>query len=46
MEMKVFACPTAENFTKEICKYLDVPLGKMHVMKFKNDCTNIRNCKR
>lgn len=42
MEMKVFACPTAENFTKEICEYLDVPLGKMHVMKFKNDNTFVQ----
>lgn len=42
MEMKVFACPTAENFTKEICQYLDVPLGKMHVMKFKNDNTFVQ----
>ena len=42
MEMKVFAGPTAENFTKEICQYLDVPLGKMHVMKFKNDNTFVQ----
>ena len=42
MEIKVFACPTAEDFTKEICQHLDVSLGKMNVMKFKNDNTFVQ----
>ncbi|MBP3464182.1 MAG: ribose-phosphate diphosphokinase [Clostridia bacterium] len=36
-EMKVFACPTAEEFTKEICDYLKIEPGKMNSIKFKND---------
>ena len=35
--IKIFACPTAENFTKEICDYLGVEVGKINHMKFKND---------
>ena len=42
MEIKVFACPTAEKFAKEICQNLDVRLGKMNVMKFKNDNTFVQ----
>lgn len=36
-EMKVFACPTAEEFTKEICDYLKIEPGKINSIKFKND---------
>ena len=35
--IKIFACPTAENFTKEICDYLNLQMGKINSMKFKND---------
>ncbi len=35
--IKIFACPTAENFTKEICDYLGIAVGKINHMKFKND---------
>jgi len=40
--IKIFACTTAEEFTKEICEYLDLPLGQMNVMKFKNDNTFVQ----
>lgn len=40
--IKVFACPTAKEFTQEICDYLKIPMGKMDVMKFKNDNTFIQ----
>lgn len=36
-KIKVFACPTAEEFTKEICDYLKIEPGKINSMKFKND---------
>lgn len=35
--IKIFACPTAEKFTKEICDCLKLPLGQMESFKFKND---------
>lgn len=35
--IKVFACPTAEYFTQEICDYLGIKIGKINHMKFKND---------
>ena len=35
--IKIFSCPSAENFTKEICKHLDLPMGKIDAFKFKND---------
>ena len=35
--IKIFACPTAENFTKEICETLDLPMGKAESYKFAND---------
>ena len=40
--IKVFACTTAESFTKEICDYLKIPMGKMNIMKFKNDNTFVQ----
>lgn len=36
-KIKIFACPTAENFTKEICDYLGIEIGKIKHQKFKND---------
>ena len=36
-KIKVFACPTAEDFTKEICDYLNIEQGKINSIKFKND---------
>lgn len=36
--IKIFACSEyAEPFTKEICDYLNLPMGKINRMKFKND---------
>ena len=36
--IKIFACSEyAEGFTKEICDYLKLPMGKINRMKFKND---------
>ena len=35
--IKIFACPSAEEFTKEICNCLDLPVGEMESYKFKND---------
>jgi ribose-phosphate pyrophosphokinase len=35
--IKIFACNSAEEFTKEICETLDVPLGKKESYKFAND---------
>lgn len=35
--IKIFACPTAEEFTKEICDYLKIEEGKIYHQKFKND---------
>lgn len=36
--IKIFACSEfAEPFTKEICDYLKLPIGKITRMKFKND---------
>lgn len=36
-KIKIFACPTAEKFTKEICDYLGIGIGKIKHLKFKND---------
>lgn len=35
--IKIFACPTAEKFTQEICDCLEIEIGKINHMKFKND---------
>ncbi|MCI8444447.1 MAG: ribose-phosphate pyrophosphokinase [Clostridia bacterium] len=35
--IKIFACKTAEKFTKEICDCLGIEPGKMNSIKFKND---------
>ncbi len=36
-KINVFACPTAEKFTKEICDCLKIEPGKIHFQKFAND---------
>ncbi len=36
-KIKIFACPTAEEFTQEICDYLKIQPGKIKSLKFKND---------
>ncbi len=36
-QIKIFACPTAEDFTKEVCETLDLPIGKVESYKFAND---------
>ena len=44
-DIKIFACPTAEEFTKEICDTLSLKMGRVECYKFAND--NIqRNSKR
>lgn len=35
--IKIFACPTAEKFTQEICDYLNLEIGKIKYQKFSND---------
>lgn len=35
--IKVFACNSAENFTKEVCDCLGLPIGEKDSFKFKND---------
>lgn len=35
--IKIFACPTAEEFTKEICENLKLPMGQVESYKFAND---------
>ena len=35
--IKIFACNSAEDFTKEICDYLKIKPGKIESYKFKND---------
>ena len=41
-DIKIFACKEAEEFAKEICEHLGLPLGKMTTMKFKNDNTFVQ----
>ncbi len=40
--IKIFACRSAENFTKEICDYLKLPMGELDIFKFKNDNTFVQ----
>jgi len=40
--IKIFAHESAKDFAGEICDYLKLPMGKMDVMKFKNDNTFIQ----
>ena len=36
-KIKIFACNSAEKFTKEICDCLGLPMGQKESFKFKND---------
>ena len=36
-QIKIFACPTAEEFTKEVCESLGLPKGEVECYKFAND---------
>lgn len=36
-QIKIFACPTAEAFTQEVCDSLGLPMGKVENYKFAND---------
>ncbi len=40
--IKIFACNSAEKFTKEICDYLELEMGQIKFMKFKNDNTFVQ----
>ena len=40
--IKIFACKSAEKFTQEICDYLKLPMGKIDILKFKNDNTFVQ----
>lgn len=40
--IKIFACNSAEEFTKEICDTLKIPMGKIQYLKFKNDNTFVQ----
>lgn len=40
--IKIFACNSAEEFTKEICDYLGLEMGQIKFMKFKNDNTFVQ----
>ena len=35
--VKIFACPSAEEFTKEICESLEIAPGEVECYKFAND---------
>ncbi len=35
--IKIFACPTAEQFTQEVCNHLNLEIGKIKYQKFSND---------
>jgi len=36
-DIKIFACNSAKEFTKEICESLNLPMGEVESYKFKND---------
>lgn len=36
-DIKIFACNSAEEFTKEICDNLGLPVGEKNAYKFTND---------
>ena len=40
--IKIFTHESAKDFTKEMCDHLGILLGKMNVMKFKNDNTFVQ----
>ena len=41
--VKIFACPTAEEFANEICDYLKIEQGKIHHQKFHQIFCAIKN---
>lgn len=41
-EIKIFSCPTAERFTKEICDDLKIEMGQVKFQKFSNDNTFVQ----
>ena len=41
-KIKIFAHESAKEFAQDICNNLNVPLGVMNVMKFKNDNTFVQ----
>lgn len=41
-EIKIFSCPSAEKFTKEICDYLKIEMGQAKFQKFSNDNTFVQ----
>lgn len=36
-QIKIFACPTAEEFTKEVCESIGIAMGEVECYKFAND---------
>ena len=36
-DIKIFACNSAERFTKNVCEYLGIPMGERDSFKFAND---------
>ena len=40
--IKIFACPTAEEFAKKTCDILELQLSKIDFIKFKNDNTFVQ----
>lgn len=40
--IKIFACPTAEEFATKVCTHLGLSLGRMECFKFKNDNTFVK----
>ena len=34
-DLKIFSCPTAEKFGKEVCENLGISLGEIKYQKFK-----------
>ena len=36
-DIKIFACNSAEKFTKNVCEYLGIPMGERDSFKFAND---------
>lgn len=41
-DIKIFACNSAEAFTKEICDCLNLPIGQRQSFKFQNDNTFVQ----
>ena len=41
-ELKIFTGNAHRGLAKEVCKYLDIPLGEAEVFKFSNDNTFVR----